>query len=157
MERFGLGYGDANSLVHFALESDGQTAAEARGASPEDAVGEIYAGNKAPLRPIHDQVMAEIGQVGPFEIVPKKGYISLRRKKQFAMIGPGTKSRVEVGLNMKGIEATARLVQMPPGGMCQYKVMFSSPSEVDAELLGLDATGIRRIGMNAHRSNGEKP
>ena len=103
MEKFGLGYGDANSLVHFALESDGQTAAEARGASPEDVVGEIYAGGKALLRPIHDQVMAEIGQLGPFEIAPKKGYISLRRKRQFAMIGPGTKSRVEVGLNMKGI------------------------------------------------------
>ena len=136
MEKFGLGYGDANSLVHFALESDGQTAAEARGASPEDVVGEIYAGGKAPLRPIHDQVMAEIGQLGPFEIAPKKGYISLRRKRQFAMIGPGTKSRVEVGLNMKGIEATARLAQLPPGGMCQYKVTLSSPAEVDAELLG---------------------
>ena len=136
MEKFGLGYGDANSLVHFALESDGQTAAEARGASPEDVVGEIYAGGKALLRPIHDQVMAEIGQLGPFEIAPKKGYISLRRKRQFAMIGPGTKSRVEVGLNMKGIEATARLAQLPPGGMCQYKVTLSSPAEVDAELLG---------------------
>ena len=136
MEKFGLDYGDANSLVHFALESDGQTAAEARGASPEDVVGEIYAGGKALLRPIHDQVMAEIGQLGPFEIAPKKGYISLRRKRQFAMIGPGTKSRVEVGLNMKGIEATARLAQLPPGGMCQYKVTLSSPAEVDAELLG---------------------
>ncbi len=136
MERFGLGYGDANSLVHFARESDGQTAAEARGATPEDVAGEIYAGSKAPLRPIHDEVMAEISQLGPFEIVPKKGYVSLRRKKQFAMIGPGTKSRVEVGLNMKGIEPTARLAQLPPGGMCQYKVMLSSPAEVDAELLG---------------------
>ncbi len=136
IERLGLGYGDANSLVHFALASDGQTAAEARGATPEDVAGEIYAGSKAALRPIHDRVMAEIEQLGPFEVVPKKGYISLRRKRQFAMLGPGTKARVEVGLNMKGVEATARLAQLPPGGMCQYKVMLASPAEVDAELLG---------------------
>jgi hypothetical protein len=66
--------------------------------------------------------MAEIEQLGAFEIAPKKSYLSLRRKKQFAMIGPATNTRVEVGLNMKGVAATARLIEMPSGGMCQYKV-----------------------------------
>jgi len=42
---------------------------------------------KAALRPIHDAFIAEIGKFGEFEIAPKKGYVSLRRKKQFAMIG----------------------------------------------------------------------
>lgn len=101
MRDLGLGHGDANTLVHVALQSDGQRAAEAQGLSLEDVVNEIYAGGKAPLRPIHDQLMAAINQFGSFEIVPKKGYVSLRRKKQFAMITPATKTRVEVGLNMK--------------------------------------------------------
>ena len=136
MEKFNLGYGDANSLVHFALESDGQTAAQASGAGLDEVIGDIYSGKNEDLRPIHDQVMAAVEGFGDFEIAPKKGYISLRRKKQFAMVGPGTKSRLEVGINMKGVESTDRLQAMPPGGMCQYKVFLSQASEVDDELVG---------------------
>jgi len=132
----GMGHGDANTLVHFFLKPDGQRAAQSTGATTDDIVNVIYAGAKAALRPIHDQLMAAIAQFGPFEIAPKKGYVSLRRKKQFAMIGPATKTRVEVGLNMKGIKGTARLTEMPAGGMCQYTVNLTDIKEVDKELLG---------------------
>ena len=80
--------------------------------------------------------MAAIHGFGEFEISPKKTYLSLRRKRQFAMIGPATNTRVEVGLNMKGVPGGTRLAQLPPGGMCQYKVKLSSAQEVDQELLG---------------------
>jgi hypothetical protein len=52
------------------------------------------------------------------------------------MLGPTSKMRVEVGLNMKGIEGTERLLAQPPGGMCQYKVYLTSPQDVDKELIG---------------------
>jgi hypothetical protein len=52
------------------------------------------------------------------------------------MIGPATQTRVEVGLNMKGVPASDRLKEMPPGGMCQYKVNVTDPREVDAEVVG---------------------
>jgi len=110
----GLGHGDANTLVHFALQSDGTSAA---------------------LRPIHDKLMAEIVQFGEFEIAPKKGYVSLRRKKQFAMIGPGTNTRVEVGINAKGLASADRLLEQPAGGMCNYKVKLTDAGEVDGELV----------------------
>jgi hypothetical protein len=132
----GMGHGDANTLVHFALKSDGQSAAAAANLSHEDVLTGIYTGPKAALRPIHDAVMARIQSFGGFEIAPKKGYISLRRKKQFAMIGPATNTQVEVGLNMKDVPATARLKAMPPGGMCQYKIRLSGAGEVDGELVG---------------------
>jgi hypothetical protein len=96
---------------------------------------EIYAGVKASLRPIHDKLMAALSEFGAFEIAPKKGYLSLRRKKQFAMIGPATNSRVEVGLNVKDLAAAARLIEQPAGGMCNYKVRVMSAEEVDAELI----------------------
>jgi hypothetical protein len=134
MDKLGLGYGDANALVHLALASDGQSAAA--GQSGDEVLAGIYADKKAPLRPVHDSLMASIGRFGEFEIAPKKGYVSLRRKKQFATIGPGSATRVDVGLNMKDVAATDRLLAEKPGGMCQYKVKLTSASEVDAELIG---------------------
>ena len=132
----GLGHGDANTLVHTCLKSDGASAAASTGGPTGDVLAEIYAGPKADLRPIHDALMAAIGKFGEFEIAPKKSYVSLRRKKQFAMIGPGTKTRVDIGINMKGVKGTDRLVELPPGGMCQYKVAVTDPKEVDKELIG---------------------
>jgi hypothetical protein len=135
-KELGLGYGDANTLVHYLRQSDGTSAARAKSATIDEVLDEIYSGAKAALRPVHTALMAEIEGFGPFEIVPKKGYVSLRRKKQFAMIGPATNTRVEVGLNMKGVPGTDRLVEQAPGGMCQYKVKITGAGEVDAELLG---------------------
>jgi hypothetical protein len=129
----GMGHGDANVLVHYVLKSDGGS--EAAGKSSDAVLDEIYVGPKAAMRPIHEAIMREVGAFGDFEIAAKKGYVSLRRKKQFAMIGPATNTRFEVGLNMKGVAGTDRLLAQPPGGMCQYKVKLAGPSEVDAELI----------------------
>lgn len=130
----GLGHGDANTLTHYALDSLSPAAVDSPAAA-DPIVDEIYAGPKAQLRPIHDKLMAAIHEFGPFEIAPKKTYLSLRRKKQFAMIGPATNTRLEAGLNMKDVLATERLLLLPPGGMCQYKVKMTAVEEVDQELL----------------------
>jgi hypothetical protein len=133
MRDFGLGYGDANALAHAAKQAP---EAAAGAPSPEDALAGMYAGSKAGLRPLHDAVMAAIAAFGPFEIAPKKTYLSLRRKKQFAMVGPGTKGRLEVGINARGLTSGARLAAQPPGGMCQYKVFLTEAAEADEELIG---------------------
>ena len=125
-----MGHGDANTVAKFYFKPAGEKEATAG-----DAIDEIYSGAKAALRPIHEGLMAAIVQMGPFEIAPKKGYVSLRRKRQFAMIGPATKTRVEVGLKMKGVQGTGRLTELPPGGMCQYKVNVTDVKEVDGELI----------------------
>jgi hypothetical protein len=129
IERLGLGYGDANALAHAAKAP----AAGAQGGDPLDA---IYTGAKAALRPLHEQVIATIRGWGQFEVAAKKSYVSLRRKKQFAMLGPATQTQIELGLNAKGLPADGRLRTMPPGGMCQYAVRLSAASEVDAKVVG---------------------
>jgi hypothetical protein len=133
METLGLGHGDANALVHAVLDSDGARAAD--GKSMDAVLDEIFSGPKAAFRPIHEKLMNEINAFGEFEIAPKKGYVSLRRKKQFAMIGPKTNTRFEVGINAKDFEKSPRLLEQPKGSMCNYIVNLADVKEVDTELI----------------------
>jgi hypothetical protein len=139
MERFALGYGDANTVALFygkplpPLDDKSSTELEAQTSDPLDS---IYTGVKANLLPLHRAFLEMIGTFGPFEESPKKSYISLRRKKQFAMVGPATRDLIEIGLNAKLIAPSTRLRLMPPGGMCQYTVRIGSPTDLDQELQG---------------------
>ncbi len=132
----GLGHGDANTLTHHVLQSDGESAAAQKGLSGDAVLDDIYSGPKAALRPIHERFMEQVQEFGEFEVAPKKGYVSLRRKKQFAMVGPATNTRVEVGINSKTLTGGVRLAALPPKGMCDFKVKLSAAEEVDAELIG---------------------
>jgi hypothetical protein len=136
MEKLGLTYGDANSLVLFVQKTDAQLAAKEKGLSTSQVLDEIYSGPKANLRPIHEMLMSAINHFGEFEIAPKKGYVSLRRKRQFAMLGPGSNTRVDLGINIKDLENDERLILQPDGSMCNYKVRISEVSQVDETILG---------------------
>jgi len=127
-----LGYGDANMVASFTLKREDEN----EETSLKEIVNGFYENKTEVQRQIHDKTMQQIKALGEFEIAPKKTYLSLRRKRQFAMLGPASKGRVELGLNMKGIPGTDRLVEQQPGGMCQYKVFMEDPSEVDDELMG---------------------
>ena len=130
METYGLGYGDANTLAFFAVAQPSAPAA-----SEDGVLTDIYSGKKAHLRAVHDAVLAQVRPWGDFEIAPKKGYVALRRKKQFAMLGPKTAERAELGLNLKDNVATNRIVAQAPGGMCQYIVTLTKAEDVDGEVI----------------------
>jgi hypothetical protein len=115
------------------LKSDGTTAAE--GKSTTEVLDDIYTGARAGFRPIHEKLIQEINSFGDYEVAPKKGYVSLRRKKQFAMIGPKTNTRFEVGINATGLPKHARLLEQPRGSMCNYVVNLTDVNEVDSELV----------------------
>jgi hypothetical protein len=51
------------------------------------------------------------------------------------MVGPATKTRVDIGINLKGEDGTDRFVAQPAASMCQFKVGVSSVAEVDKELV----------------------
>jgi hypothetical protein len=128
----GLGHGDANAVALYARAASAEALSE--GQSAEGWADQLYSGPKAALRPVHDAILTRVSAWGPFEIAPNKGYVSLRRKKQFAMIGPATSAAIEIGLNAKELAGGDRLKVQPPGGMCAYKVRLGSVDEVDAEL-----------------------
>ena len=107
MEHHQLGYGDANAVVNFigkplpALDGAGPSQAPAA-AADDDPLAALYTGPKAPLRTLHEAVMAPRARGSAISSeAPKKAYVSLRRKKQFAMVGPATREALEIGLNAK--------------------------------------------------------
>jgi hypothetical protein len=147
MQQHGLGYGDANTVAHFVdkpvpdLGSSGPPAwaagaVGATAAPAADVLDTLYTGPKAQLRPLHAAVLAAVRDFGSFEEAPKKSYVSLRRSKQFAMVGPATKDSVEIGLNARDLPPHPRLKPLPPGGMCQATTRISTLAEVDADLIG---------------------
>ena len=80
---------------------------QAGSATPEDPVSALYSGRKAALRPLHEALMTAILALGnDIEIAPKKGYLSLRRGRQFAMIQPSGAGRIDVGLILPATPAT---------------------------------------------------
>ena len=127
----GLTHGRANMIV---LKARGTDAGSQDGA---DLVEAMYAGDKARLKPIHEAILAACASFGSdIEPQPKKGYVSLRRKKQFAIAQPSTKDRFDLGLNLKGVAPAGRLEASGSfNAMVTHRVRLASPAEVDAEVL----------------------
>lgn len=128
----GLTHGYANLVAHAALRSS------AADSPADDLVEAQYAGKKAGLRPIHDRLMEVVrGFGGDVEIAPKKGYVSLRRKKQFALVQPSTATRVDVGIQIKGAKPSGRLEASGSfNAMVSHRVRVTALDEVDGELEG---------------------
>lgn len=126
----GLTHGNANALVHAAA------AAGSTDAAPADLVAEQYSGGKADMRPVYDRLV-EVAQGlgGDVEVAPKKTSVSLRRSKQFAVLTPASRTRIDVGLNLGDAPADGRVEQT--SGMCTHRVRVASVTEIDAELEGL--------------------
>jgi len=134
-EKLNLTYGDANTLTHYVLKSDGESLAE--GKSLSQILDDIYSDKKRELLPIHHKIMNLVESFGSFETIPKKGYLSLKRKRQFMMIGPKTNTRLEIGINLKDVLNSEIFIPQPKGSMCQYIVRLSSVEEVNDEIINV--------------------
>ena len=123
----GFSHGNANFVA--------LTAKRGSVAGGVELIDAMYAGPKGALRPFHDQVTAVAQGFGTdVELAPKQAYVSLRRSKQFATVGPGPGGRLEIGLNLAGVEPAGRLEAT--GGMCTHRVRLSSTDELDAQVIG---------------------
>ena len=112
-------HGYANFVALKARQPAGQAAPAA-----DELVDNQYSSDKADLRPIYEAIIAAVKDFGDdVEIAPKKAYVSLRRSKQFSLIQPSTKTRVDVGIILKGTAPEGRLE--PSGSfnsMCSHRV-----------------------------------
>ncbi len=124
----GMTHGFANLVAHKTLKSDA-------GSASTDLVAAQYAGAKEGLKPIYDALIKTAKSCGAVEIAPKKAYVSLRRSKQFAIIQPSTKTRVDLGLNMKGEPAKGRLEKSGSfNAMVSHRVRLEKAADVDKDV-----------------------
>lgn len=128
-------YGMAHGAAHRVSLLARQAAAPAP-TSADAALDALYTGKKAGLRPLHDQLMMVIDAFGPdVSTAGKKGYLSIRRTNQFAMIQPSAAGRLDVGMILRGIAAAGRLE--PAGGfnaLFTHRVRVTSPEDIDPTL-----------------------
>ena len=90
------------------------------------------------MRPIYEAILAAVNKFGDdLDVAPKKANVSLRRKKQFALLQPSTATRFDVGINLKGVPTTERLQASGSfSAMVSHRVSLTSVGEVDQELIG---------------------
>lgn len=134
LKKNGLTHGYANLVAHHVRGSD----AVSQSQGGVDLVSQQYAGAKAGLKPIYDALVAKIQSFGPdVEISPKNAYVSLRRKNQFGLLQPSTATRLDVGLNLKGVAPKGRLEASGSfNAMCTHRVRVEDAKHVDKELVG---------------------
>ena len=122
-------HGFANLVAHRVLAGGQPPAAR-------DLLDAQFA-KKADLRPIYDAVVTAVSSFGPdVEVSVKKTYVSLRRSKQFAIVQPSTKTRLDVGLNLGAVEPSGRLEASGSfNGMVSHRVRITESDQVDNELL----------------------
>lgn len=123
----GVTHGFANTIVTLSKEENN---------SPTDLVDQQYKG-KENLFPIYEAILNAVKTFGnDVVITPKKTTVSLIRKKQFALIKPATKTRIDLGIKIKDKPTTDRLQNSGPfGTMCTHRVQLTEVSQVDSELI----------------------
>ena len=119
-------HGFANTIVMLSKEEN---------ETPVTLVQNQYKG-KEDLIPIYEKLISVVKTFGKdVTITPKKESVSVIRKKQFTLIKPSSKTRIDLGLKLKDKPTTPRLEDSVPfGSMCTHRVKISNLFEIDDEL-----------------------
>ncbi len=91
------------------------------------------------LRPVLDRVLSVVRARHPeVEIAARKGYVPLHTpRRQFAVVKPTTKRRVDLGLRLDGEQARGRLVEAKnlANETINVRIALASADEVDDDVV----------------------
>ncbi len=145
-QTYGLGHTTATILVQLVDNPSSGTVPDETDIAGIDA---LFAGPKAALRPTYDRLGRFVRSLGPdATLEPRKTYVSMQRGRQFGVIQPSSKTRLDLGLRLPGLAPIGRL--QPAGtfgsGGVTHRVAVSAPDDVDAEVEGWIAEAYRARG-----------
>lgn len=120
-------HGFANTIVTLSKEEN---------STDDELVQNQYQG-KEMLIPIYEKLLSTVKNFGKDVIItPKKASVSIIRKKQFALIQPASKTRIDLGLKIIDKALTDRLENSGPfGAMCTHRVKLTAVDQIDEELV----------------------
>lgn len=105
-------------------------------AGAEELVDAQYADRPA-LLPILDAVLATLPALGQVTVQARTTLVSLvSPRRTFAVVQATTKSRVDLGLRLAGVEPGGRLLEAKNLGQSTVRIPLGGPGEVDDEVLG---------------------
>jgi hypothetical protein len=130
-ENHGFTYGFANLVAHKTLKSDAGSAENL-----DDLVQKQYKG-KEQFWPIYQKLTSEIAAFGSdVDFAPKVSYVSVKRKKQFALLSPVTKTRFEIGVNLKGQAPLGILEsETKSNAMCSHRIVVNHEEQITSEII----------------------
>jgi Domain of unknown function (DUF5655)/Domain of unknown function (DUF4287) len=137
--KHGLG---TNSAVWIAARAEGK---EQETSSPEEYlraaeryVEEMFAGPKAALRPVYDELLQlGLGLAKDVKACPCKTMVPLYRNHVFAQIKPATRTRIDLGFALGARTAEGKLIDT--GGYAKkdritHRIPISSADDIDREV-----------------------
>ncbi|MFA5012277.1 MAG: DUF5655 domain-containing protein [Ignavibacteria bacterium] len=140
-ETHSLTHGYANLVAHKSKGSDAGSAE-----NKDELIEKQYKG-KEHFKTIYEKLHAEILKFGnDVEVAPKNAYVAFRRKRQFAMLTPATKTRFEIGLNLKGEPVQGKLESAGSNMMCSHRINLSSVKEINKEVINWIRMSYERAG-----------
>jgi hypothetical protein len=103
-------------------------------------VDDLFAGPKATLRPIFEQLTAEARKLGAdVKVCPCKTIVPFYRQRVFAEVKPATKTRLELSLALEGVPFAGILKRNPRADekdRLKHQVHLATPADVTPEVLG---------------------
>lgn len=123
---YNVTHGFANTIVTLSKEDKSDIV---------DLVKAQYQGKES-LLSIYEELITYIKSLGlDVTVTPKKGSVSIIRKRQFVLIKPATKTRIDLGFKLNDKPISDRLEGSGPfGTMCTHRVKISDVVEIDKEL-----------------------
>jgi hypothetical protein len=104
----------------------------------QEFVENMFSGPKGSLRPIFDELLQLARRLGTdVKVCPCKTIVPLYRKHVFAQIKPTTRTRIDLGLALKGTKVPQRLIDT--GGFAKkdritHRIEITAVKDIDAEV-----------------------
>lgn len=136
-DEHGLGTNSASWLVDYAEDRDDLAEGDPDRyvAKAREYVEALFAGPKAPLRPLYDKLYDLARSLGPdVKLSPGKTIVPVYRNHVIAQIKPATRTRIDLGLALKDTPGKDRLIDT--GGLAKkdritHRIEIMKPDDID--------------------------